>query len=198
MKSGRYEHDARAPTAREGGTEKVAHRWMYRWLTACCAFALMSGAANSIAAEKKQKHKPAPKKLERLACMLGTEDKHARIAVELKGGTVDNFAYYSKWKPRTCSVHVSRGDAYSKWQDYGNHTTVTTENGTFLIEHARSEVQFMFRDVDRMFYCGMEGKIRGSLTVRRGKRECVLEGVMDMETDSSPETGRSAAASPQS
>jgi hypothetical protein len=130
--------------------------------------------------------------------MLGTEDKHARIAVELKGGTVDNFAYYSKWKPRTCSVHVSRGDAYSKWQDYGNHTTVTTENGTFLIEHARSEVQFMFRDVDRMFYCGMEGKIRGSLTVRRGKRECVLEGVMDMETDSSPETGRSAAASPQS
>ena len=157
--------------------------------------ALMSGAATSVAAERKQKHNPAPKTVERLACMLGSEDRHARIAVELKGGAVDNFAYYSKWKPRTCSVHVARGDAYSKWQDYGNHTTVTTENGTFLIEHARSQVQFMFRDVDRMFYCGMEGKIRGSLTVRRGKRDCVLEGVMDMESDSSAEAGRSAAAS---
>jgi hypothetical protein len=145
------------------------------------------------AAEKKQK-RPAPKKLERLACMLGTEDRHARIAVELKGGAVDSFAYYSKWKPRTCSVHVVRGDAYSKWQDYGNHTTVTTENGTFLIENARREVQFLFRDVDRMFYCGMVGKIRGSLTVKRGKRECALEGVMDDEVDNRTEPAPSTAA----
>jgi hypothetical protein len=167
---------------------------MNRWLAACCAAALMAGTVTSIAAEKKQKKKAAPRKVERLACMLGTEDRHARIAVELKGGAVDNFAYYSKWKPRTCSVHVARGDPYSKWEDYGQHTTVTTENGTFLIEHASTEVQFLFRDVDRMFYCGMEGKIRGSLTVKRGKRECVLEGVMDMEADSGPEPAKPAAA----
>jgi len=156
----------------------------------------MAGAATAIAAEKKHKKSAAPKKLERLACILGTRDRHARIAVELRGGTVENFAYYSKWKPRTCSVHVARGDPYSKWQDYGAHTTVTTENGTFLIEHARTEVQFLFRDVDRMFYCGMEGKIRGSLTVKRGKRECVLEGVMDEETDSEPARLPAAAALP--
>lgn len=89
----------------------------------------MAGAATAIAAEKKHKKRAAPKKLERLACVLGTRDRHARIAVELRGGTVENFAYYSKWKPRTCSVHVARGDPYSKWQDYGAHTTVTTENG---------------------------------------------------------------------
>lgn len=158
----------------------------------------MSTAATAIAAGKKARKKAPPKKIERLACKLGTEDRHARIAVELKGGTVDNFAYYSKWKPRTCSVHIARGDAYSKWQDYGNHTTVTTENGTFLIEHARTQVQFLFRDVDRMFYCGMDGKIRGSLTVKRGKRECTLEGVMDeeteLETESAPEPARLPAA----
>jgi len=152
----------------------------------------MAGAVTSVAAEKHHKKKAAPRKVERLACMLGTEDRHARIAVELKGGSVDNFAYYSKWKPRTCSVHVARGDPYSKWEDYGQRTTVTTENGTFLIDHARSEVQFLFRDVDRMFYCGMEGKIRGSLTVKRGKRECVLEGVMDEEE--APEPARLPAA----
>jgi hypothetical protein len=164
----------------------MAHSCTRAWLAACCAVALATGAASAGAAGPKAKKRAAPKKLERLSCMLGNEDRQARIAVELKGGLVDNFAYYSKWKPRTCSVHVARGDAYSKWNDYGSHTTVTTENGTFLIEHARSEVQFLFRDVDRMFYCGMEGKIRGSLTVKRGKRECVLDGVMDEE--GAPET----------
>jgi hypothetical protein len=167
---------------------------MKQWLAACCAMTLAAGAATTIAAEKQAKKKAAPKKVERLACMLGTEDRHARIAVELKGGAVDNFAYYSKWKPRTCSVHVQRGDPYSKWQDYGAHTTVTTEKGTFLIEHGRTEVQFMFREVDRMFYCGMEGKIRGSLTVKRGKRECVLEGVMDEHTEDAPEPAPSTTA----
>lgn len=171
-------------------------RRMKPWLAAGCAFALAAAATTTVAAEKKQpKKQAASKKVERLACMLGTEDRHARIAVELKGGSVDNFAYYSKWKPRTCSVHIARGDPYSKWQDYGAHTTVVTENGTFLIEHARTEIQFMFRDVDRMFYCGMEGKIRGSLTVKRGKRECVLEGVMDEHGEGAPEPARLPAAS---
>ena len=62
---------------------------------------------------------PGPKKLrgkmETLACRLGTEDRHARIAVVTIGGTVDSFAYYSKWKPRTCSVYLQRNrDMYSK------------------------------------------------------------------------------------
>lgn len=121
-----------------------------------------------------------PKKIERLSCMRGTEDQHARIAVEVTGGRVQSFAYYSKKKPRTCSVHVRRDDAYSKWTDEGRFTKVTTENGNFLIENRPKDVHFLFRDVDRMAYCGMDfGKINGSLTVIRGKKECVLEHLMD-------------------
>src|SRR4051794_2354991 len=41
---------------------------------------------------------------ETLTCRNGTEDRHARIGVVLIGGKVESFAYYSKWKPRTCSI----------------------------------------------------------------------------------------------
>lgn len=137
-------------------------------------------ASPAPAAQKKAVKKPVPKKMERLACMLGTEDRHARIAVEVLGGRIQSFAYYSKKKPRTCSVYVQRDDAYSKWQDEGRFTKVTTENGDFLIENRRKDVHFLFRDVDRMAYCGMDvGKINGSLTVIRGKKECVLDHLMD-------------------
>ena len=122
----------------------------------------------------------APGKLEKLTCMRGSEDEHARIAVEVIGGKVQSFAYYSKKKPRTCSVHVQRDDAYSRWSDEGRFSKVTTENGDFLIETRPKDVKFLFRDVDRMHYCGMNiGKINGTLTVTRGKRECSIEQLMD-------------------
>ena len=58
------------------------------------------------AAKKPEAKPPASPRLrgkqETLACRLGTEDRHARIAVVTIGGKVDSFAYYSKWKPRTC------------------------------------------------------------------------------------------------
>lgn len=172
-------------------SEPVINRTIKRWTAACCAAALMAGGMTAVAAEKK-KQKKAPQRLEKLACMLGTEERHARAAVEVRGGAVQSFAYYSKWKPRTCSIHLVRGDAYSKWEDTGRFTTVTTEKGSFLIENSKESVLFRFRDVDRMFYCGMEGTISGSLTVRRGKRECMLEGVMDEESDKPAEVARSA------
>ncbi len=120
-------------------------------------------------------------KLERLSCKLGSEDRHARIAVELIGGRVKSLAYYSKWKPRTCSVHIVRDDAYSKWQDTGSVTVVTLneEKGAFLIDSDKRSVKFLFRDIDRERFCGMSGKITGSLTVTRGSDQCQLEGVMD-------------------
>lgn len=120
-------------------------------------------------------------KLEKLECKLGTEDRHARIAVELIGGRVKSLAYYSKWKPRTCSVHIVRDDAYSKWEDPGSVTVVTLneEKGAFLIDYDRRSVKFLFRDIDRERFCGMPGKITGSLTVTRGRDQCELEGVMD-------------------
>ncbi|MES2563138.1 MAG: hypothetical protein V4637_10470, partial [Pseudomonadota bacterium] len=80
--------------------------------------------------------KPLKGKTETLACRLGTEDRHARIAVVLIGGTTDSFAYYSKWKPRTCSIYLQRGrDMFSKWAETGAVTTVNLERGAFLIEH---------------------------------------------------------------
>jgi hypothetical protein len=156
----------------------------------------MLGAVLATGASGADKPAPARKKaahhrvhVEKLACMLGTEDQHARIAVELHDGKVYHFAYYSKWKPRTCSMDVLRDDAYSKWEDTGNTTIVTLvdDTGAFLIDHTRDHYKFIFRDIDRMRYCGMEGKVSGSLTIFRHKPQCVLEGVMDREGNVRPD-----------
>jgi hypothetical protein len=150
----------------------------------CIAIAASSPVlAAQQADHKKVARHSKPIKVEKLACRLGTEDEHARIAVELRNGRVDRFAYYSKWKPRTCSMEVARGDAYSKWEDIGDVTVVTLieHKGAFLIDHERNSYHFIFREIDRMRYCGMEGQVTGSLTVFRGKPQCELEGVMERE-----------------
>jgi hypothetical protein len=135
---------------------------------------------------QKVQHRGRP---EKLYCTLGTEDRQARIAVELFGGKVHSIAYYSKWKPRTCSVHIIRDDAYSKWEDTGNHTVVTLieDKGAFLIDHERNRLHFIFRNIDRERFCGMEGRINGSLTVWRGKPQCGVEGVMDEHPPETPD-----------
>jgi hypothetical protein len=145
--------------------------------------------------DQKKRYKRVRHRIERLACRLGTEDRHARIAVELRDGRINRFAYYSKWKPRTCSMEVERDDAYSTWEDSGNLTVVTLieDKGAFLIDHERGRYHFIFREIDRMRYCGMEGKVSGSLTIYRGRSQCVLEGVMDRGVDSM-ETDSDAAA----
>lgn len=118
--------------------------------------------------------------IERYDCRIGTEDQHARIALQAQGGQVQSVAYYSKWKPRTCSVHLQRGDAFSRWKDTGDATTISTEHGDFLIQVSRGEYQLFFREVDRMHYCGMMGRLNGSMKVTRGpKRQCSVEGIMD-------------------
>lgn len=154
-------------------------------IAGCCIALMLPSAA--MAQHKMQKGKkggkPARAKIEKLACRLGTEDEHARIAVQLADGKVDSFAYYSKWKPQTCSMDVKRGDAYSTWEDAGSRTVVTLfeDNGAFLIEHAPGRYHFIFRNIDRMRYCGMEGKVSGSLTIFKGRPQCVLEGVMNRD-----------------
>ena len=151
-------------------------------------FAVPAGAQPKASHKAQKSHalpvKKNPKmrgKLEKLSCILGTEDRQARIAVELIGGRLKSLAYYSKWKPRTCSVYIVRDDAYSKWEDTGGVTVVTLneEKGAFLIDYSRTAVKFLFREIDRERFCGMEGKITGSLTVTRGRSQCELEGVMD-------------------
>lgn len=137
--------------------------------------------AQKAQASQIKKNQPLRGRLEKLSCKLGTEDRHARIAVELIGGRVKSLAYYSKWKPRTCSVHIVRDDAFSKWEDTGSVTVVNLneEKGAFLIDYSRTTVKFLFRDIDRERFCGMTGKITGTLTVTRGRDQCELEGVMD-------------------
>ena len=149
-------------------------------------------AQKGVAPQKSAAPVSAPRKgpprgpIERYDCKIGTEDQHARIAVLAQGGEVQSVAYYSKWKPRTCSVHLQRGDAYSRWKDTGDATTITTEFGDFLIQASRTEYQLFFREVDRMHYCGMLGKLNGSMTVTRGpKRQCSAVGIMD-RLDSEP------------
>lgn len=120
-------------------------------------------------------------RLTKLACFTGDEDRHARIGVELVNERVDYFAYYSKWKPRTCSIEARRGGPYGRWTDNGSTSTVTLADhkGTLIIERQGNGYRFGFRNVDRMRYCGMEGKINGSLTVSHGRSACVVQGVMD-------------------
>jgi hypothetical protein len=163
---------------------------MKRWIVACCAIAVALAPAVASAQSKNR----AKNKIERLACKLGDEDRHARIGVELVNGKVSRFAYYSKLTPRTCSISVERDGPYSSWDDTGRFTHVTTEHGRFLIENRRRDVHFIFREVDRHFYCGMEpGLINGTLTVFRGKRECKLEGVMRAHETDQLESGPAVA-----
>lgn len=126
--------------------------------------------------------KPATRgKAEKLYCTLGTEHRQARITVELLGGKVESLAYYSKWTPRTCSVHLIRDDAFSVWKNTGDVTVVTLneDKGAFLIDHDRSKIHFIFRDIDRERFCGMDGKINGSLTIWRGRQQCEIDGILD-------------------
>jgi hypothetical protein len=178
-----------------------------RWALSCAvvmAFAVPTWAAEKPAPKKAAKAaKAAPKKVplkaakkpaakptrvllgktETLTCRLGTEDRHARIGVVLIGDKVDSFAYYSKWKPRTCSIYLQRNrDHLSRWIDKGRVTNVNVEKGLFLIEHGKGEYRFVFRDVDRERYCGMDGAINGSLTIRKGSEVCQLAGIMEEGT----------------
>ncbi len=137
-------------------------------IAGCAAWALVLALPLNAAAQQK------------LACQTGTEDRHARIAMELTKDKVKQFAYYSKWKPKTCSIAAARGDAYSKWSDKGNVTTVAMAKGTAVIEAVKGgEYRVTFKNVDREFYCGLDGEINGTVTVAKGKQECGLEGVME-------------------
>jgi len=149
---------------------------MKPWLAATLAVMLVATSLLVQAAEQKKVKEPAGKR-ERIDCMVGTEDRQARIAIEARGGRIMNFAFYGKTKPRTCSMDVRRGDAYSSWKDTGNATVVTLvdETGDFLIDRDNNQYRFIFRNIDRMRYCGMEGKINGSLTVSRGKKACSVD-----------------------
>lgn len=121
---------------------------------------------------------PAPA-VETLACSSGNEERHARIGVELTSGKVSYFAFYSRAAPRSCSIEVKRGS--TRWEDHGATSRVTLPGGrgSFLIDGKSGSYRFVFRGIDRRRYCGMNGRINGTLTLVRGHDVCLVEGVMD-------------------
>src|SRR5262245_37188901 len=64
--------------------------------------AVSLGTLPGIAAEKKKgeakKAEVRKGPRERIDCMVGTEDRQARIAIEAYGGKIHNFAWYGKTK----------------------------------------------------------------------------------------------------
>jgi hypothetical protein len=121
--------------------------------------------------------------LERIDCLTGTPDWHARIAFEAQDGRVLGFAYYSKWKPRTCSIEVMRNTAGSKWRTVADGAVrVDGPQGRFHIRTSAESYVFEFEHVQRRKFCGMPGEINGTITIKRGtvgKPQCSAVGIMD-------------------
>jgi hypothetical protein len=125
---------------------------------------------------------PAKGRLERYDCMTGVEDVHARIAFEARGGQVTGFSYYSKWKPRTCSIDVRRSDPAAKWRlTPEGATRVQTPIGTYVIRTLPDAYVFEFQSIQRMKVCGMTGTISGTMTVKRHPDSpvCTVAGIMN-------------------
>lgn len=121
-------------------------------------------------------------KVEQIDCKSGVEDVQARMALEARGGQVASFAFYSKRKPRTCSLDVNRDSPYVKWRQTADGATrVQTLHGPILIRTLGDGYEFEFRNVARQKICGMEGYLNGTMTIKRkgSKTECSVAGLLD-------------------
>ena len=133
-------------------------------------------------------------KVEQIDCMTGVEDLQARMALETRGGEVAGFAFYSKRKPRTCSMDIQRDTPFVKWRLTADGATrVQTLHGPILIRTLRDRYEFEFRNVARQKICGMEGTLNGTMTIKRKVRnpECSVSGLLD-EQDEQDELRRTA------
>jgi hypothetical protein len=122
-------------------------------------------------------------KIERIDCRSGNDDLQARIAFEARGNQVMNFAYYSRWNFQTCSIHLNQESWNARWRlTEDGATRVQTPHGSFLIRSDADSFSFEFHDVERMKFCGMYGRIRGELVVKRGTNppQCEARGILDL------------------
>jgi len=120
--------------------------------------------------------------MERFDCKTGEENLHARIAFEARGGQVDGFSYYSKWKPRVCSIDIQPNDPTLKWRLAPDGAIrVHAPDGVFIIRTQPDAYIFEFQNVQRAKYCGMTGAINGIMTVARftPRPLCSVRGVLD-------------------
>lgn len=123
--------------------------------------------------------------VERLDCKVGGDDLQARMAVEARGGQVVSFAYYSKWRPRTCSLDMQRDAPFTKWRlTTDGATRVQTYHGWFLIRARPDAWEFEFRDVERQQFCGMDGYTNGTMRISRGSTlKCSVAGLLDRDDE---------------
>jgi hypothetical protein len=145
---------------------------------------ITSGLQSSVADALPATTLPAglPSEVERFDCTSGTPNWHARIAFEARGGQVLGFAYYSVWKPRTCSIHLMRDTSGSTWLAAPDGTDhVDTPHGRFVIRRSADAYVFEFQNVQRGKFCGMPGEINGTMMIKRdpAKLHCSVVGIMD-------------------
>ena len=122
-------------------------------------------------------------KVERIDCRSGEDDLQARIAFEARGDQVVNFAYYSRWSFQTCSISLDQKTWNARWRlTQDGATRVQTPYGSFLIRSDANSFRFEFLNVERMKFCGMYGRIRGELVVKRGTNppQCEARGILDL------------------
>ncbi len=177
----RRNQERKAATAKAAHARAVADKAAAAEKTRIEARALARAQDRVVAHYKGLPFEKAVRRVEVLTCFTGIQDRHARIGVQLVDGMVNHFSFYSKAKPRTCSIDAARDGAFNHWEDVGAGAKVTLaeEKGVLLIKRMGRGYHFLFRGVDRMRYCGMDGTINGSLTVTRGKIQCDVQGIMD-------------------
>jgi len=129
---------------------------------------------------------PLSGEVEQIDCKIGVEDLHARMALEARGGQIASFAYYSKWRPRTCSLEMRRDDPETKWRWTADGAIrVQTPHGMYLIRVLSHAYEFEFLHVERQPYCGMDGYTNGTMTIKRYQKipECSVAGLLDRDVE---------------
>jgi hypothetical protein len=145
------------------------------YLAVCLGTAM---AADSPKASKGAKASAAPP-MEQLTCRTGPNDEQVRLVVVVVKGKPMEFAYYSRFGNKVCSIHGRRGDAYTKWEDKADASHIQLLAGRADLEYKPGYAKLKFSDVTRMPYCGMYGDLNGVVEVSSSKSECVLAGVFD-------------------
>ena len=104
------------------------------------------------------------------------EDLHARVVLDIQNGKVQEFIYYSKFIPFTCSIDSVRG---SSWKDSGNKTAINLGNGQVEITKLNDEHLISFINVDRAKFCKMpSGKLNGTFVIKKDKSCYEKDGLM--------------------
>jgi hypothetical protein len=147
-------------------------RCLLRALATCLPFAVPVQAAEPL--------------VEKLACISGPRDEQVRLTVLTVKGRPMEFAYYSRWGTRVCSIHGRRGDAYTKWQDESGRALVKLLQGQAELEYSGGKVKLTLDTVDRMTFCGMDGELNGTVEVAKAKSECSFAGVFELEPPAEP------------